>query len=238
MTYGGLPDLNNLKSTIFCENRIYGFEQIILFLEMEPRTLDVLPIHKYPEFMKQCCDLINDEWPRSETARMLMLQASSDRLPTSLVLVSDRTTVLGHCKLTPIPSIPESCFLEAVVISKVLRGKKLGTFLMNKAEDYCRNVLNLKMMHLSTKGQDQFYAKLGYTVCAPISIYGVFAPHNLIDTDNRPKKSNSVPKPDEMSNVTRHPPPPPPPPMPKNNITTISVTPKSGSNKTYMLKNL
>lgn len=203
---------------------------------MELRNLEVLPIHKYPELKKQCCELINEEWPRSETARMLMLQASCDRLPTCLVLVSDRTKVLGHCKLTPIPSIPDSCFLETVVISKSLRGKKLGTFLMSQVEEYCRNILNLKMMHLSTKGQEQFYAKLGYEICAPVSIYGVFAPYKVIDTDDRPKIQNSVPKPKTINNAGL-PPPPPPPPMPKKDAVTNNLNSKN-CNKTYMFKNL
>lgn len=45
---------------------------------------NVVPIHKHPELMSQCCRLINSEWPRSEVARMRSLEASCDNLPTSL----------------------------------------------------------------------------------------------------------------------------------------------------------
>jgi len=31
--------------------------------------MEVFEIHRYPQFMDQCCDLINMEWPRSKTAR-------------------------------------------------------------------------------------------------------------------------------------------------------------------------
>lgn len=137
-------------------------------------------LHTHPELMKQCCDLINSEWPRSETARMISLQASCDKLPTSLVLLDSDKKVLGHCKLTRIPNIEESCFIESVVIKKELRGKKLGTKLMIAAEEHCRSILGRKMMHLSTKGQEFFYEKLGYKECEPVSIYGGYVkPFNV-----------------------------------------------------------
>lgn len=47
-------------------------------------SYNVVPIHKHPELMTQCCRLINSEWPRSEVARMRSLEASCDNLPTSL----------------------------------------------------------------------------------------------------------------------------------------------------------
>jgi len=44
------------------------------------------------------------------------LEASCDTLPTSLVLVKEEEdnfkTVLGHSKITPIPSIPDGGFIE------------------------------------------------------------------------------------------------------------------------------
>lgn len=196
---------------------------------MEFENLQVLPIHQHPEYLKGCCELINDEWPRSETARMMTLQASRDGLPTNLILVTNSKQLLGHCKLTPIPSIPESCFVETVVISKAMRGKKLGSYLMNYVEDYCRETLKLKMIHLSTKGQENFYAKLGYEVCAPVSIYGVGVPSSLKPTSLSNKPVNVV------ETVKRTNSGPPPPPIPKNDAycnNTIKST------KTYMFKHL
>lgn len=193
---------------------------------MDPRNLQVLPLHKNPQYLRACCDLINDEWPRSETARMMSLQASRDELPTSLILV-DKKTMLGHCKLTPIPSMPESCFVETVVISKSMRGQKLGSYLMHYVEDYCKNVLKSKMIHLSTKGQENFYAKLGYKVCAPVSIYGVRVPSSFKASINSPKTETPVPL------VTAGP-VPPPPPMPKTEVFNSNHATKSS--KTYMFK--
>lgn len=199
---------------------------------MEPENLKVLRLHEHPEYLKPCCELINDEWPRSETARMMSLQASCNHLPTSLILINDMKHLLGHCKLTPIPSIPHSCFIETVVISKLMRGMKLGSYLMRQVEEYCRNVLKLKMVHLSTKGQENFYAKLGYEVCAPISIFGRCY-INSEPTSDRNKIQNPVPV---DSSPRAGPPPPPPPPMPKPDILVTSNTLKS--TKTYMFKYL
>lgn len=47
--------------------------------------------------------------------RLYSLEASCDTLPTSLVLVKEEDsskTVLGHAKITPIPSIPDGGFIE------------------------------------------------------------------------------------------------------------------------------
>lgn len=133
--------------------------------------LAVVPLHKYPEYLTQCCKLINSEWKRSETARLRSLEASSDNLPTSLILLLGNQ-VVGHCKLSSIPSKSDACFVESVVVAKEFRGRGFGSFLMKKTEDYCKNVLRLNVIYLSTKGQEQFYSKLNYNTCEPISIYG------------------------------------------------------------------
>ncbi|XP_049878232.1 N-alpha-acetyltransferase 80 [Pectinophora gossypiella] len=198
--------------------------------EMDFDNLQVLLLHKHPEFTRECCDMINEEWPRSETARMMSLRASCDDLPTSLILINDKKLVLGHCKLTAIPTIPESCFIETVVISKAFRGKKLGTYLMRKVEEHCKYNLKLKMVHLSTKGQENFYAKLGYEICPPVSIYGSHIP-NYKPTEISHKVEIPVPIKTAASSTA-----PPPPPMPRNeNLINNNVI---KSNKTFMFKYL
>ncbi|XP_077285975.1 N-alpha-acetyltransferase 80 [Arctopsyche grandis] len=198
--------------------------------DLDESALSVVALHQHPELMKQCCILVNEEWPRSETARMLSLQTSCDKMPTCLVLLTGDKKVIGHCKLTPIPSIKDSCFVESVVIDKALRGKRMGTFLMQASEEYCRLVLNLKTIHLSTKGQEIFYQKLGYNICEPISIYGSFPQAqnavNNIAQINIPKL-----KIDDKLNTNTAPPIPPP-----LNI-KMNVEPKKTA-KTYMVKSL
>ncbi|XP_018579352.1 N-acetyltransferase 6 [Anoplophora glabripennis] len=184
-------------------------------------SLSVLPLHKHPEYLTDCCRLINDEWKRSDTARMHSLQASCDRLPTSLVLLENKT-VVGHLKLTSIPSIRKACFLESVVIDRKLRGKGYGTVLMRKAEEYCKDFLSLDTIYLSTKGQEPFYSKLGYTECLPISIYGSYIPNSTA-----PRQKTETDKSSVVQNA------PPPPPLPVTKTTTAN-----NSTKTFMKKQI
>jgi GNAT superfamily N-acetyltransferase len=142
----------------------------------------MVPIHHYPELIQQTVKLINEEWPRSIGARLHQLQSSKDSLPTSLILTSVQTpcdnnnacenTVLAHLKLTAIPSIPHACFIESVVVWKQLRGQGIGRYLMEKAENYCKYNLKFTEVYLSTTDKEDFYKKLGYEPCDPVSIFG------------------------------------------------------------------
>ncbi|XP_044265420.1 N-alpha-acetyltransferase 80 [Tribolium madens] len=179
--------------------------------------LKVVPLHLNKKYLSECCKLINDEWKRSDTARLRSLESSSDTLPTSLILLRNEE-IIGHLKLSPIPSIKDGCFVESVVIEKGLRGKGFGRLLMEKAEEYCKNFLQLKTIYLSTKGQEGFYNKLGYIECQPISIYGNYMP--LTSTmnfkhENKAKNWEGAPK---------------PPPLPTNSFNINA--------KTYMRKEL
>lgn len=117
---------------------------------------------------------------------MWSLTSSKDSLPTCLVLTKlksssdnkpddkkdDSPTVMAHLKLTPIPSIPTACFIESVVVWKALRGQGIGSYFMNEAEKYCKYLLKLDEIYLSTIDKEDFYKKLGYEPCPPVSIFG------------------------------------------------------------------
>ena len=147
---------------------------------------NVIAIHRAPELIHETIKLINQEWPRSVGARMWSLESSKDSLPTCLVLTKSKSstsdnksasedenqTVLAHLKLTPIPSRPFACFIESVVVLKSLRGQGVGSYFMNEAEKYCKFNLKHKVIFLSTIDKHNFYEKLGYEVCDPISIFG------------------------------------------------------------------
>lgn len=183
--------------------------------------LQVLPLHRYPEYTMECCQLINDEWKRSETARLRSLQSSCDYLPACLILVQ-KGKVIGHAKLSSIPSIKDACFVESVVISKSLRGKGFGTHLMLKTEEYCKDILKLHTVFLSTKGQEKFYAKLGYEECEPISIYGT-PNYNSVIKQNCPASIKHV---NSAVNIPKA------PPLPTAVPTEVVQT------KTFMYKSL
>lgn len=186
----------------------------------------VLPLHKHLEYLQDSCNLINNEWKRSDTARLRSLEASCDQLPTSLILLRDKK-LIGYLKLSPIPSIKDGCFVESVVIEKNERGKGYGSILMKKAEDYCRNNLsNLNVIYLSTKGQEGFYTKLGYTECMPISIYGCLD-SSLKNHINTYSENDNGSKVCITKNV------PAAPPMPRIHFNTSLA-----SSKKYMKKEL
>jgi GNAT superfamily N-acetyltransferase len=142
-----------------------------------PNSYQVLPIHKVPNnsvFVDQCIRLINDEWPRTRTARLFSLESSKDKLPTCLVLIKNEAEVLAHAKLSAVPSDLSSVFLESVVVHSNERGKGYGKLIMKETENYCREVLRIQTIYLSTVGDQvqAFYSKLGYTICQPINQFG------------------------------------------------------------------
>ena len=54
--------------------------------------MELLPVHRAPydhkeAIKRQCCEILNDEWPRSETLRLRSLESSRDDLPMCLALV-------------------------------------------------------------------------------------------------------------------------------------------------------
>lgn len=135
---------------------------------------EVVAVHKFPDLVSQCCRLINAEWPRSDVARMRSLQSSSDSLPTNLVLTRDfKETVLAHVKLSPIPSRPNACFVETMVVRKVMRGQGLGKLLMRYAEAYAADFLRCDEIYLSTIDSVGFYEKQRYALCQPVNMYGL-----------------------------------------------------------------
>uniref|UniRef100_A0A1B6CMK8 N-acetyltransferase domain-containing protein n=1 Tax=Clastoptera arizonana TaxID=38151 RepID=A0A1B6CMK8_9HEMI len=184
----------------------------------DTESLEVLPIHHHEQFFEPCCKLINSEWKRSDTARMWSLKASCDQFPTSLVLVYKKCEVVGHARMTLIPSLVSACFIESVVIDTNHRRKGWGKYLMFKTEEYalCQNIISL---YLATKGQEEFYRKLGYSECPSVSIYG--------SPPLCPQKPNII------SSYIAPPAPPMPSLLPKTNINQFSK-PK----KTYMKKDI
>lgn len=164
--------------------RIHSFQGLTT-----DNSYNVVPIHHHPELINQCIQLINSEWPRSRAARLWSLESSRDRLPTCLVLTKNcHQIVIAHAKLSPVPFDKEICFIESVVVSKEYRGQGYGKLIMNEAENYCRDILHLKTIYLSTIGQEQFYQKLGYEMCQPISMFGSKSYKNSVTNKTYMKK--------------------------------------------------
>lgn len=100
----------------------------------DDEAMELLAIHKLEEMVKesvldQTVNILNYEWPRSDTIRRRGLLSSSPDLPSNLVLVQksngkgvdDDLSVLGHSRISKIPADPNFVFVESVVIHPQLR---------------------------------------------------------------------------------------------------------------------
>ncbi|XP_065205384.1 N-alpha-acetyltransferase 80 [Planococcus citri] len=200
---------------------------------MEVETAVVVPLHDYGKYLNVCCELINEEWPRSTSARIHSLKSSCDNLPTSLILIlydADGEIVIGHSKISPLHKMPNGCFVECVVVAKKFRGKGWGRYIMLETEKYAKSK-GKAVIYLSTSDKREFYEKLGYSVCEPVSIYGG---RSVLQTNNN--FISSILSPDLFKSTrssvptsTPLPPAPPAPPPPKSNFST-------SSKKVYMRK--
>ncbi|KAL1130934.1 hypothetical protein AAG570_012175 [Ranatra chinensis] len=174
--------------------------------------LQVLPVHRCKQYVSDCCDLINSEWPRTKAARLQMLFMSCDIFPTSLVLILNEEQVVGHCKLGEIRFGGDEIIIETVVIHPDHRGKGWGRILMEDAEEYARRK-GKKKIYLSTRNQEGFYKRLGYEICKPILYFG------FCDRTPEPLEDNGISNGDTKHSENIPPPPPPPQSQPKKPIT-------------------
>ncbi|XP_003702632.1 N-alpha-acetyltransferase 80 [Megachile rotundata] len=132
----------------------------------------IVPLHKRPDLIPDCCALLNSEWPRSESARLKFLKASCDEFPTCLILIDKEDKVLGHCKISLIPRLRHSCFIQSVVIDYEYRSQGLGSKLLRGTEEYVAKK-GIKNVYLRTEGQEVFYYKNGYRPCDPFKAFGI-----------------------------------------------------------------
>ncbi|KAL0118933.1 hypothetical protein PUN28_009515 [Cardiocondyla obscurior] len=190
----------------------------------------VIPLHHRPDLMKDCCKLLNSEWPRSETARMKSLILSCDDFPTCLILINKENKVLGHCKISLVAKSKISCFIESVVIDYRCRSQGLGSRLLRGMEEYVSK-RGLKNIYLKTDGQEVFYYKNGYKVCDPFKAYGI----NDIITASPPLRTRFKERINGEQPAGQ--PPPPPPPMPAFQLSKFFDM-RMQSPKTHMVKKL
>ncbi|XP_076312350.1 N-alpha-acetyltransferase 80 [Tachypleus tridentatus] len=138
-------------------------------------SVSAVVLHENPNLMKKCCEVLNEEWKRSESARMHSLEKSNHSLPISLVLVDnvdhEDPEVIGHSRLCRVLDDNSGCWIESVVIKKNRRNQGFGKLLMLKTEDYARR-LGFKTAYLNTIDKQDFYKHLGYIFCDPVSSDG------------------------------------------------------------------
>ncbi|KAK2145583.1 hypothetical protein LSH36_670g00041 [Paralvinella palmiformis] len=143
--------------------------------EIEHGCLKGLPLHDHPEWLEPCADVLNEEWPRSKTARLHMLEKSNTSLPYCMVLLkqgsSDQWELIGHSRLCVVHGQPKACFVESVVIGRSKRGQGFGRKLMEITEQHALR-LGYTTLYLTTHDKQLFYEHVGYSYCKPVISLG------------------------------------------------------------------
>lgn len=103
----------------------------------------LVPFAERLDLTDECIALINEEWPRSETARRLSLERSSNHDPPMafVLLNTENNTLVGFARFLRILNYSGNAALfETILIRKELRGKGLGRILMEllREEAKCR----------------------------------------------------------------------------------------------------
>jgi len=162
--------------------------------------MEVVPVHllegpRRSQILTQTVSILNYEWPRSETIRLRGLESSTQQLPSNLVMVlkGEETRVIGHARISRIPANPQDLFLESVVIHPGLRGLGLGKLLVLEVEQYCKDKLGTRAMHLTTHDQQVFYSRCGYTFSEPVCAFGGSSKLNM-SVFSRKEESQTLPK--------------------------------------------
>uniref|UniRef100_A0A8R1Y3A4 N-acetyltransferase domain-containing protein n=1 Tax=Onchocerca volvulus TaxID=6282 RepID=A0A8R1Y3A4_ONCVO len=128
-----------------------------------------VPLIERKDLCSECINLLNQEWPRSLGARENTLRKSLNSTPPMSFIVIDKKTdkLIGHARLCPLLTVPQSCWIESVIIDSDLRGKGLGCWLMNQLENEARK-FGFKKIYLSSENKQAFYSKCGYSACEPV----------------------------------------------------------------------
>uniref|UniRef100_A0A3Q1GDK7 N-alpha-acetyltransferase 80, NatH catalytic subunit n=1 Tax=Acanthochromis polyacanthus TaxID=80966 RepID=A0A3Q1GDK7_9TELE len=203
-----------------------------LKLDVEPlEKVHVVPLHRRPDLLVPCADLVNSEWQRSQAARVHALQKSCSEFPVCLVLLRGprgSEKLLGHARLSLVVGHGGSLFVESVVVSRPERGKGLGRTLMEETERYAKN-RGFRRLVLTTHDKQHFYAHLGYVLSTPVQNAGAMTTFVPMETLLRfSRTSNEETERRTENGVTQRsreaagggggsspaPVPPPPPPLP------------------------
>ncbi|XP_056278252.1 N-alpha-acetyltransferase 80 isoform X2 [Pseudoliparis swirei] len=146
-------------------------------VSQRPEKISAVPIHRRPDLLAPCADLVNCEWQRSRAARVHSLQKSCPEFPVCLVLLrghGETERLLGHARLSRVVGRGGSLFVESVVVSDAERGKGYGRTLMEEAERYAGSG-GFTRLCLTTRDKQHFYSHLGYVLSVPVQNAGAMA---------------------------------------------------------------
>uniref|UniRef100_UPI0037E7099A N-alpha-acetyltransferase 80 n=1 Tax=Semicossyphus pulcher TaxID=241346 RepID=UPI0037E7099A len=150
-----------------------------------PEKIRAVPIHRRPDLLVPCADLVNSEWQRSQAARVHSLKKSCPEFPICLVLLQGHRgteRLLGHARVSRVVGHSSSLFVESVVVSKAERGKGYGRTLMEEIERYAKS-RGFKRLCLTTHDKQHFYGHIGYVLSKPVQNAGAmtaFVPMEML----------------------------------------------------------
>uniref|UniRef100_A0AC34GQW4 N-acetyltransferase domain-containing protein n=1 Tax=Panagrolaimus sp. ES5 TaxID=591445 RepID=A0AC34GQW4_9BILA len=199
---------------------------------------DFIPLIRRQEYIEDCINLLNQEWPRSYAARENSLKRAMNEVPDlSLILLTKLDQkLIGHARICILPLNLKGCWVESVIIHDTLRGKGIGKILMQLIEEKAKE-LGYNEIYLSTEDKEQFYKRCGYFECAPLLNAGAASKlmkHCGLDKLLKPKISSNVLTsstlkiPQTISSQNLPPPPPPP----------IQISKPQSKSKTYFHKKI
>ncbi|XP_053932574.1 N-alpha-acetyltransferase 80 isoform X2 [Cuculus canorus] len=197
--------------------------------------LSLVPLHRRPELLEACAELLGEEWGKSRASRLHRLQRSSDAFPTCLLLLRSRSPaeapatapaahegpcqLVGHVRLSRVAGRPRDLFVESVVVARALRGQGYGRRLMEATEQWARE-RGFGCLHLTTHDKQHFYAHLGFVLGEPVQNVAFLSPAiptEVLRLFSAPPSAATVTKPRVPSTsppllLPPAAPPPPPPP--------------------------
>ncbi|XP_076202347.1 N-alpha-acetyltransferase 80 isoform X1 [Aptenodytes patagonicus] len=189
--------------------------------------LSLVPLHRRPELLEACAELLGEEWGKSRASRLHTLQRSSDAFPACLLLLRSRgpaaregpCQLVGHVRLSRVAGRPRDLFVESVVVARALRGQGYGRRLMEATEQWAR-ARGFSCLHLTTHDKQHFYAHLGFVLGEPVQSVAFLSPAIPAEvlrlfsappgtaTTTRPRVPSAPPPP--LPPPAAPPPPPPP----------------------------
>jgi len=130
----------------------------------------LIPLHKRPDLIDGCCQLLNSFWPISYGYRQHILERSNDNFPLSLVLLDTSKIpekVVGHVRASRVLGDDQSLMLTSVIVDQYYRGANVGKFMMHRSEDFARE-RGFHHFYLTTTDSVGFYQKCGYKLGQPV----------------------------------------------------------------------
>ncbi|KYR00454.1 hypothetical protein DLAC_02450 [Tieghemostelium lacteum] len=126
-------------------------------------------IHNRKEFYEPLTELLNKQWPRSSSSRLVTIEKSNDELPLYLIMLIDDHLLVGCIMISRVlnSQIEKSILIENVLVDDKYRGKGYGRLLMSESECIAKEK-GYETSYLSTNDKQDFYSKLGYCECEPL----------------------------------------------------------------------